>query len=102
MSKGNNNNLKIKVMTTNERIAKLGVNRDEKIANLKNLGLWNEYCNEVKKAGLLDPRGTADALESLLCAKTNWVDFIYNSFVFSRTDRGQRFWEHVAKYGKRP
>ena len=89
-------------MTTNERIAKLSVNRDEKIAKLKELGLWDEYCNEVKKAGLLDPRGTAGALESLLCAKTSWVDFIYNSFVFSRTDRGQRFWGHVAKYGKRP
>lgn len=89
-------------MTTNERIAKLVINRDEKIANLKKLGLWDEYCNEVKKTGLLDPRGTADALESLLCNKTSWVDFIYNSFVFSRTDRGQRFWGYVAKYGKRP
>lgn len=55
MSKGNNNNLKIKIMTTNERIAKLGIDRDEKIANLKKLGLWNEYCNEVKKSGPIGP-----------------------------------------------
>ena len=89
-------------MTTNEQMAKLGANGDEEIANLKELGLWDGCCDEVKKAGLLDSRGTADALESLLCAETNWVDFIHNPFVFSHTDGGQRFREHAAKHGERP
>lgn len=88
-------------MKTNELLSKKVLTRDEKIAHLRKLGLWREYCKEVKKADLSDSR-TLSTLESSLNGNANWSLFIYDSFAFVHTDKGYDFWSYVSLYGKRP
>ena len=101
MSKGNNNNLKLKIMRTKELLSKNAITRDEKIAQLKKLGLWREYQNEVNTG---DKRclKSISFLENLLNSNVSWKNFLYSSFMFVCTAKGHDFWMHVANYGKRP
>lgn len=87
-------------MKTNELLSKNVLTRDEKIAHLRKLGLWREYCKEVKRADLMGSPSIS-TLESLLNGSTSWREFLYGSFIFTRTDRHHDFWSYVAKYGKR-
>lgn len=101
MSKGNNNNLKLKIMRTKELLSKSVITRDEKIAHLKKLGLWREYLKEVN-AWDEQCLSTSSSLELLLNSNVSWKTFLYASFSFARAVKRHDFWSHVANYGKRP
>lgn len=87
-------------MKTSDLLSKKVLTRDEKIAHLKKLGLWREYCKEVKRADLMESPSIS-TLESLLDWNAGWCGFLCGSFVFARTDRHHDFWSYVSKYGKR-
>ena len=88
-------------MRTKELLSKSVITRDEKIAHLKKLGLWREYLKEVN---VWDEQclSTSSSLELLLNSNVSWKTFLYASFRFTRTVKGNDFWSHVANYGKRP
>lgn len=89
-------------MRTKELLSKEFITRDEKIAHLKKLGLWREYCREVKREDERDARRVS-ILDSLLNEDAeDWLSFIFRSFVFAHSDRGHVFWSCVASEGKRP
>lgn len=88
-------------MRTKELLSKNVITRDEKIAQLKKMGLWREYRNEVMKGDELDLR-TSSSLEISLNYDVSWRLFLFSSFLFIRTVKGHDFWSHVANYGNRP
>ena len=88
-------------MRTKELLSKHVITRDEKIAQLKKLGLWREYLKEVNKGDERDLR-TSSSLENLLNSNVSWKTFMFASFMFVRTAKGHDFWVHVAYFGNRP
>ena len=88
-------------MRTNELLSKKAISRDEKIAQLKKMGLWREYLKEVK---LEDERdlNSISSLDTLLNSSVSWKDFLYGSFLFACTTKRFDFWARVANYGERP
>ena len=88
-------------MRTKELLSKGVITRDEKIAQLKKLGLWREYLKEVKKKEGEWALGSSRSLEILLNCADSWKNFLFMSFRFTHTKRGYDFWVYVALYGKR-
>lgn len=88
-------------MRTKELLSKNAITRDEKIAQLKKLGLWREYLKEVKTEDERD-LNSIDSLDTWLNSSVSWKYFLYGSFLFARTAKGFDFWACVAKYGERP
>ena len=88
-------------MTTKELISKNAITRDEKIAQLKKIGLWREYLKEVKREDERD-LNSISSLDMLLNSSVSWKYFLFGSFTFACTEKGYDFWARVANYGERP
>lgn len=67
------------------------MNRDEKIARLKNMGIYEKWENNIIAAGR-----ARNAIEGLLNHECSWNNFIACSFKWKQTLEGFDFWEEVS------
>ena len=87
-------------MRTKELLEKQDLTKEEKIAHLKKLGLWQEFQDELKKCdGYLEYPLT---LQYVLKSRSTWRNFLFRSLIFCETSRGHEFWVHVADHGVKP